>query len=73
MHVTHITARQERQPSPERKPTAQGARIGGQDRGPWLTLVSRFNDDGHFCSLEPTWIPLGVAVGLVLSRMGGRL
>ncbi len=68
----NIMRRTTRQHSPEPTTSAQNARIGSADRRARLTLVSRYNDDGHFSGLEPTWISLDVAVGLALSRGGER-
>ena len=68
----NIMRRTTRQHSSEPTTSAHTVRIGTADRGARLTLVSRFNDDGHFSGLEPTWIPLDVAVGSALSRMGRR-
>jgi hypothetical protein len=40
--------------------------------GSRLRLVEVRNDDGHYVGLDASWIPLGTAAALVVSRLGRR-
>jgi hypothetical protein len=71
MRINNMARSLRQLPFDEPKPSARQRGIRSADRGPKLTLVSRFNDDGHFCGLEAMWIPLGAVVGPAFSRVTG--